>query len=598
MTLNLRSLRSVLVTWACVFTLSCAASKRGGSALTVQRPPNPSPPEESSLLVVAHVDGFTAFETETRLTKPLERALGEVSNASVDSATVPGLVVLAPQHQGSLGVTRSDARCAVNGAPLDLDHPATAVLQVLGVVASYALASGRLTATELSRLNDEQVLPALRRVPGVAATSVCGHSHDVVWLEADPAPMQALGINVAQLVRLKDRPELHSSKSAATAFDDLPGMSIAAVNGQPVRVRDVATVSSRPAPMSCRATRDGYPVIAGTVWLGHGFDATSVRAALREALSGLQADLPTGTRLTLRSDNAVHVHGLDGHDSFRSSPESFATVVSEALGSLEGVEHIGTWFGVTTGDVPIGSARSFGIDVELTPGTAPTEARIAEVEARLARVSTLTTAVVPRPALHEVRVRITGPELQQLKEMNEAAGVAARSLSQVRGVLPVGDSDATRPALRVEPDHDKVAALGSAASDVDAQLAVATEGFRLGSCGSGEDRTDVLIHLSNPSSAMSGRLFVLESRGHAPVPLTDVARLELTASPAFILHRDSLRATELAVFAGDGGALLTALRNTLSTRVELPPGYRVEVRERASAGPPEPWAPWTLAVGK
>jgi len=181
-----------------------------------------------------------------------------------------------------------------------------------------------------------------------------------------------------------------------------------------------------------------------------------------------------------------------------------------------------------------------------------------------------------------VAMRLLGDDAAALER---AAAEVERVLGEVEGTRDVSNpSRERRTDLRVVIDRDKAAVLGVATFDVDRAVRLAVSGVTAGKYR--DPRSDEAQHIrvtlpraargAPPSPETLDRVWVASARG-APVPLGQIARVELEPSPTKIRHYGKERSVTVTAQVKDGyvtDRVTTAALGRLAT-TKLPDGVRL-----------------------
>lgn len=193
--------------------------------------------------------------------------------------------------------------------------------------------SGRLRA-----IQDWYVRPQLAAVPGVSEVASVGGPTLEYQVELDPRRLRAHGIapgQVAEAVRranaavggnvvhkgnaefvargvgwLGARPgEADSGFEPQRVIRDLENISIAAADGSPVPLVEVARASLGSAPRRGVLEKDGTDATGGVVLMRHGENPLEVTRRLRAKIQELQPGLPPGVRVVAVYDRTPLIRG-------------------------------------------------------------------------------------------------------------------------------------------------------------------------------------------------------------------------------------------------------------------------------------------------
>ncbi len=178
-------------------------------------------------------------------------------------------------------------------------------------VAAYSLTSATATPVEIRRFADRALAPVLTTIDGVAKVDAQGGALGEYRVETDPAKLAANGLSVDDVAtaitaanvltasgRMEDEGKLLLILTDARLADprQIGAVAIRTKAGSLVRVSDVATVTTAPAPQWIRVSADGRDAVLVQVYQQPGGNtvqiAADVRAAFQKALrqgpAGLQ----------------------------------------------------------------------------------------------------------------------------------------------------------------------------------------------------------------------------------------------------------------------------------------------------------------------
>jgi len=175
-----------------------------------------------------------------------------------------------------------------------------------------------------------------------------------------------------------------------------------------------------------------------------------------------------------------------------------------------------------------------------------------------------------------VEVILKGDDLDVLAEI---AGEAEAAVAQVPGVRDVESGLAEgRPEVQVIVDRRRAAEFGLSLSQVAAEIRAAVGGEVATQYRVGGSEIDVRVRLAAGEREHLADFRNLVLAGPVgPVPLRDIARLEVAEGPVAIERRDQARS--VAVTAELVGRDLASVTDDIRQRLDgfpLPPGYRFE----------------------
>jgi CzcA family heavy metal efflux pump len=268
--------------------------------------PEFSPPQA---VIQTEAPGFAPEQVEALVTQPIEAAVGGLAGMeALRSESIQGLSVvtavfredvdvLAARQLLAEGVGESAARLPLGVGPPRLSPLTSATMDVLKV----GLVSDTRSAMELRALTEWTLRPRLLMVPGVARVNVFGGAVPQLQVQVRPEALIASGLALSEVVAAardavvvggagfvetaNQRITLASLGEPASARE-LGKTVIAARDGAPLRLADLATVTEAPAPRFGDALVQGRPGVLLTLssqWGANTMEVTrGLEAALRE----------------------------------------------------------------------------------------------------------------------------------------------------------------------------------------------------------------------------------------------------------------------------------------------------------------------------
>lgn len=274
--------------------------------------------------------GASAEGMEQEVTRPMEEAFNPVEGVrNIQSVSLEGVsqIIIEFELGRSVDEAANDIRAKIEGIrrslPSDIDPPVVQKLDPAAEpIVSLALSSTTVPIVQLTTLAEEAIRRRLESVSGVGEVRVTGGAEREVRVFLRPARLQALGItvpevmgalarqnievpagrvrsgNAEQLVRVAGRIE------SPAQFGDV---IVAMRGGEPVRVRDVASVVDGSPEERSVALLDGARALAIDILKVSGANTVAVADGVREALAQLESALPPGTSLRVVRDNSTFI---------------------------------------------------------------------------------------------------------------------------------------------------------------------------------------------------------------------------------------------------------------------------------------------------
>ena len=179
--------------------------------------------------------------------------------------------------------------------------------------------SGPYTPGSLERIANEQIVPRLGSVPGVAGVVAQGGAELGVSVSYNPQRLRQLGISPSDLeVAIREArvvQALGDQRAGATerrvvlrdqpgALADLAQLPIRGAGGLTYHLGEVATVRQEEDARGFFFRVDGRPAVSMSVSRLPGADAIKTSRRVRETLTDIKASLPDGIRLDVVADGS------------------------------------------------------------------------------------------------------------------------------------------------------------------------------------------------------------------------------------------------------------------------------------------------------
>jgi HAE1 family hydrophobic/amphiphilic exporter-1 len=186
---------------------------------------------------------------------------------------------------------------------------------------SYRL-TGPYTFGELGRLGDEEIVPTLRAIDGVADAQVYGGEQREIAIELDRERLEALNLRPEDVrarieevsaprapgsVTLDGRTVALAVRTRAFAVAELGDIVVLARPEGAIRVRDLGRVRDQTADPRLMVRIDGLPTVQLVIRRQTGTNAVRLADRLKGHLSERAAELPPGVELELLDDQSEDI---------------------------------------------------------------------------------------------------------------------------------------------------------------------------------------------------------------------------------------------------------------------------------------------------
>lgn len=287
------------------------------------------PDMELPVMVVAtSYEGADPAEVEKIVTKPLESAVGTVSNVdSIRSMSYNGtsLVIIlfnwgtdiddaAMEVRDKLDMYREMLPDGVSTPMVMKMDPNSAPIMVYSIFGDDTV--------KLNSLAEETIEPRLTRVEGVASTSVMGGLQREIKVILDQSKLETYGLTAAQVSQAIMSENISGNAGTVeqgineisvkllgeyTKAEDLHLVQISLGNGSTVRLSDIAEIKDDYKEISQYSYVDGQPAISLLVFKGSGDNTVQVARAVKEEVEKLNLTLPDGVKITNVYDSSKYI---------------------------------------------------------------------------------------------------------------------------------------------------------------------------------------------------------------------------------------------------------------------------------------------------
>ena len=273
-----------------------------------------------TVTVVAEAHGMAPQEVETQITFPVETALNGASGVRrVRSSTGVGIAVIWVEFEWGTDIYQArqvvseKLQLAQSTLPPDVAPPVLApVSSIMGEIMFIALTSDRHSPMELKTTADWNIRRRLLAVPGVSQVIPTGGETKQYQVIVRPDRLAAYALGVDEVVRaLRESNEntsagfyneggqeylIHGVGRIATP-DDIASTVIALRDGQPILVRDVATVQIGSALKRGEGSHNARPAVILGIQKQPTANTLQLTRQLDAVMADIQKTLPKGMKI-------------------------------------------------------------------------------------------------------------------------------------------------------------------------------------------------------------------------------------------------------------------------------------------------------------
>ncbi len=318
-----------------LLVMVAAAALVAGGVVAFRGLPIDAYPDVSStqVKVIMKAPGMTPEEVEARITTPIElELLGIPYKKVVRSVSKYAIADITLDFEQGTDIYWARQQVAERLAAVARDMPSgvsgglAPITTPLGEMFMFTIEGDGMTLDEKRSLLDWTLRPALRTLPGVADVNALGGRVRSFEVIADHAALAARGVTMGALAqaleannrndgagRVRDGEEtlVVRSEGSVRTLEDVKAIVVAARDGSPVRVGDVANVQLGSLTRYGAVTQDGAgEAVEGLVLGLRGANAQQVVRGVRARLASLK--LPPGVTTRVFYDRGTLVERAVG----------------------------------------------------------------------------------------------------------------------------------------------------------------------------------------------------------------------------------------------------------------------------------------------
>jgi multidrug efflux pump subunit AcrB len=281
--------------------------------------------------VVWQYNGMPADEIETRIVLINERVLTASVNdiEHIESQSIDGVGVIRIYFQPGAKVAEAEAQVTatcqtlLKVMPPGITPPYIVRYSVTSVpIVQIAVSSDTLTEQQIFDYCQNFIIQRLGTVQGARVPQPWGGKQRQVMVDLDLDALYAHGLSpndvssaitaqnliipagTAKMGTTEYNVKLNSSPDLISSFNGIP---VRTVNGVPIYLKDVAHVRDGYAVQTNVVRRDGRRAVLMTVLKGEGASTLDVVKRVREAMPGIQAQVPPELKVEFLFDQSVFV---------------------------------------------------------------------------------------------------------------------------------------------------------------------------------------------------------------------------------------------------------------------------------------------------
>lgn len=271
-----------------------------------------------TILTEAH--GMESEEVEKLVSYQLETAMnGSPSVRRIRSSSASGISIVWIEFEWGTDIYR--ARQIVSERipmvqeklPEGVSTPTMApISSIMGEVMLLGIRSDSLSPMELRTLADWTISPRIKSIGGIANVIVLGGEFKQYQVMADPEKLKHFDVSLEELLRKVEESNINApggiikqhgnqyvvkGSGRAYSIDQLEEAVVKQVNGQTIKVKDVATIQIGASDKIGDASLNTNPAVVLTISKQPGINTLELTQKLDEAVSDLKGSLPEGVEI-------------------------------------------------------------------------------------------------------------------------------------------------------------------------------------------------------------------------------------------------------------------------------------------------------------
>ena len=281
--------------------------------------------------VGAGLPGASPETMATSVALPLEKQFATIPGlATISSSSTLGSTSLTLEFDASRNVDEAavDVQAALLRAqralPIEMTSPPSyrKVNPADSAVLVLALTSPSLSLSELTNYAEHLISPTLSTLPGVAQVNIFGIRRYAVRIRVNPGELASRNISFEELTSsvrsansIAPVGTIDGDKQMLTIVDnkqlqnaaEFANIIVSNKGGQPVRLRDVASVEDSYETVKSVGNFNGEPAIMLAIQRQTDANTVKVVDSIKAAVPGFKAQLPASVNIALANDRSVSV---------------------------------------------------------------------------------------------------------------------------------------------------------------------------------------------------------------------------------------------------------------------------------------------------
>ena len=275
--------------------------------------------EYPAITLMTTYAGASAADIETNVTKVLESGLNSVDKLKeITSVSYENLSVITLEFQwdADLNEATNDIRDALNWVtrtlPEACDQPMIFKFNTSSMPILFYAVNAKESYAALDKIIDEKIVSPLNRVDGIGSIGVAGAPARVIYVETDPARLDAYNLTIEQIgnVIRAENMNMPSGNVKMGKMDyqirvegefveseHIKQVVVGSSEGKPIFLGDVATVKDTLKDTGLDERVDGEKGLRFYVMKQSGANTMTVAENIKTRMAELEKDLPSDVKI-------------------------------------------------------------------------------------------------------------------------------------------------------------------------------------------------------------------------------------------------------------------------------------------------------------
>ena len=156
--------------------------------------------------------------------------------------------------------------------------------------------TGSLPVDQLKQIADRQVVPQLQKLSGVVRVDTSGGQADQIVIAPDPAKMISMGVSMSQI-----------AASLSPTYDSVDKIAGASLGPSGILLKDVASVSQSPPPLSSITRTNGKPSVGISITKMEKANTVETAKGVQKEIKAIEGQLPAGVEVVSVFDQSEYI---------------------------------------------------------------------------------------------------------------------------------------------------------------------------------------------------------------------------------------------------------------------------------------------------